>query len=116
MLAASETMNLGVQMGMDPKLLSSVINTSSGRCWSTEFYNPCPGVMPNVPSSKDFEPGFGISLMAKDMGLAVNAANQTKSTVVLASLAHQIYNQVLTTPGFKNKDFSAVYKWLHNKS
>jgi 3-hydroxyisobutyrate dehydrogenase len=43
MLAAAETMNLGVQMGMDPKLLSSIINTSSGRCWSTEVYNPCPG-------------------------------------------------------------------------
>ena len=65
MIAASEAMNLGVKLGMDPKLLASIINTSSGRCWSTEVYNPCPGVMENVPSSRGYTGGFGISLMAK---------------------------------------------------
>ena len=55
MIAASETMNLGVKLGMDPKLLASIINTSSGRCWSTDTYNPVPNVMPNVPSSRDYE-------------------------------------------------------------
>ncbi len=47
MVAASEAMNLGVRLGMDPKLLAGILNTSSGRCWSTEVYNPCPGVLPN---------------------------------------------------------------------
>ena len=115
MVAASETMNLGVKMGMDPKLLASIINTSSGRCWSTEIYNPCPGVMENVPSSRNYTGGFGVSLMAKDMGLAVNAAGQTKSTVLLASVTHQVYNQVMNTPDFEKKDFSSVYKWLDSK-
>jgi 3-hydroxyisobutyrate dehydrogenase len=72
--------------------------------------------MANVPASRDYTGGFGMPLMAKDMGLAVNAATETKSTVVLASLAHQVYNHVMKSPGFKNKDFSAVYKWLQNKS
>ena len=67
MIAASETMNLGVRMGMDPKLLASIINTSSGRCWSTEVYNPCPGVLENVPASRGYTGGFGISLMAKGL-------------------------------------------------
>ena len=112
MIAASETMNLGVKMGMDPKLLSNIINTSSGRCWSTDTYNPCPGVMENVPSSRDYTGGFGVSLMAKDMGLAVNAASEVKSTVLLASISHQIYNHLMTTPGFEKKDFSSIFKWL----
>ncbi|KAI8897829.1 NAD binding domain of 6-phosphogluconate dehydrogenase-domain-containing protein [Globomyces pollinis-pini] len=114
MVAASEAMNLGVRMGMDPKLLASIINTSSGRCWSTEIYNPCPGVLEGVPASRDYSGGFGVSLMGKDMGLAVNAANETKSTVMLASITHQIYNQITTTPGYEKKDFSSVYKWLNN--
>ncbi|KAJ3072108.1 hypothetical protein HK102_006315, partial [Quaeritorhiza haematococci] len=70
MIAASEAMNLGVRLGMDPKLLASILNTSSGRCWSTDTYNPCPGVMEGVPSSRDYEGGFGVGLMAKDMALA----------------------------------------------
>lgn len=52
MVAASEAMNLGTRLGMDPKLLAGILNTSSGRCWSTDTYNPCPGVMPGVPVSK----------------------------------------------------------------
>jgi 3-hydroxyisobutyrate dehydrogenase len=45
MIAASETLNLAQRLGMDPKLMSSILNTSTGRCWSTDTYNPVPGVM-----------------------------------------------------------------------
>jgi 3-hydroxyisobutyrate dehydrogenase len=113
MVAASETMNLGVKLGMDPKLLAGIINTSSGRCWSTDTYNPCPGVLPNVPSSRDYEGGFGTSLMAKDLGLAVSAAQEVKASVLLGALAGQVYTQVSGTEGFEKKDFSSVYKWLN---
>ena len=115
MIGAAETLNLGIRLGMDPKLLSSILNTSTGRCWSTDTYNPCPGVMPNVPSSRDYEGGFGVSLIAKDLGLAVNAANQSRSTVILGSIANQIYNQLSTTKGLEKKDFAVVFKWLNDK-
>lgn len=107
-------MNLGVRLGMDPILLAKIINSSSGRCWSTDTYNPYPGVMAGVPSSRDYSGGFGVSLMAKDMGLAVGAANECKSTVTLGAVAHQVYNQVASTEGFKDKDFSSVFKWLND--
>ncbi|KAJ3144271.1 hypothetical protein HK101_002749 [Irineochytrium annulatum] len=116
MVAASETMNLGVRLGMDPKLLASILNTSSGRCWSTDTYNPCPGVLPNVPASKDYEGGFGTALMAKDLGLAVAAAGEAKATVTLGAIANQIYSQVSSTPGFEKKDFSSIYKWLNDNA
>ena len=44
--AAAE--EVGVKLGADAKVLSSVINTSSGRCWSSEVYNPVPGVLPGT--------------------------------------------------------------------
>ncbi|KAI8911710.1 NAD binding domain of 6-phosphogluconate dehydrogenase-domain-containing protein [Gorgonomyces haynaldii] len=116
MIAAAETLNLGIRLGMDPKLLSSILNTSTGRCWSTDSYNPVPGVMENVPSSRDYEGGFAAVLTHKDMALAMDAARDTKSTVVLSSAAYQIYNQLITTPGFEKKDFSSVFKWLDNNS
>lgn len=52
-------------LGLDPKLLTKVINMASGRCWSSEVYNPCPGVMENVPSNNNYEGGFGTALMTK---------------------------------------------------
>lgn len=114
MIGAAEAMNLGTKLGMDPKLLANVINTSSGRCWSTEIYNPHPDVMPNVPSSRGYTGGFGNRLIAKDLGLAVASATESKSTVTLGAIAHQIYMQLSQTKGFENKDFSSVFKWIKN--
>jgi hypothetical protein len=36
-----------------------------GRCWSSDTYNPCPGVMENVPAARGYTGGFGCDLMAK---------------------------------------------------
>lgn len=55
MIGTAETMNLGIKMGLDPKLLASIINSSSGRCWSSEMYNPVPGVVEKVPPSRNYE-------------------------------------------------------------
>jgi 3-hydroxyisobutyrate dehydrogenase len=111
MLGTAEVMRLGVKLGMDPKLLANILNTSSG-CWSSDTYNPCPGVMENVPSSRNYEGGFGVALMAKDMRLAVEAATQARSTTLLGAVAQQVYGQVSRTPGLEGKDFSVVYEWL----
>ena len=54
MIGTAEAMNLGVKHGMDPALLAKIINVSSGRCWSSELYNPVPGVLPAAPASKDY--------------------------------------------------------------
>lgn len=52
-------------MGLDPKVLAGIINTSSGRCWSSDTYNPVPGVIEGIPPSNGYQGGFGSALMAK---------------------------------------------------
>ncbi|KAG0276906.1 hypothetical protein BGZ95_006855 [Linnemannia exigua] len=111
-----QTMNLGVRMGMDPKLLAGILNTSSGRCWSSEVYNPCPGVQENSAATRGYTGGFGMPLMAKDLRLAVNAAVDTKTTVILGAMAQQLYNQMAANKEYENLDFSAAYKWLSENS
>jgi len=54
MIGVSEAMNLGAALGIDPKVLAGIINTSSGRCWSSDTYNPYPGVMENVPAARGY--------------------------------------------------------------
>ena len=112
MIGVSETMNLGIRLGMDPGILSQIINSSSGRCWSSDTYNPVPGILPGVPSSKEYSGGFGIKLMRKDMGLAVDAAKDSQSSVFLGALSQQVYNQAAQMKGNDSKDFSVVYKFL----
>jgi len=111
MIATSEAMNLGVSLGMDPKLLASIFNTSSARCWSSDSYNPVPGIMQGVPSSRGYSGGFGVDLMLKDLGLAVDAAAKSKTPLLLGREAKGIY-KLLSTNGYGSLDFSSVYQFL----
>ena len=67
MVGTSEAMNLGERLGIDPKVLAGIMNTSTGRCWSSDTYNPCPGVMEGVPSSRDYSGGFANASRAGGM-------------------------------------------------
>lgn len=107
MIGVAEAMSLGVALGVDPQVLAGIINTSSGRCWSSDTYNPFPGVMENVPASRGYTGGFGSDLMLKDLGLASEAAKQARQPVILGALAQQLY-QTFSAQGHGGLDFSAI--------
>ncbi|XP_049749286.1 3-hydroxyisobutyrate dehydrogenase, mitochondrial isoform X1 [Elephas maximus indicus] len=114
MIGTAEAMNLGIRLGLDPKLLAKILNMSSGRCWSSDTYNPVPGVMDGVPSANNYQGGFGTTLMAKDLGLAQDSATNTKTPILLGSLAHQIY-RMMCAKGYSKKDFSSVFQFLREE-
>lgn len=111
MIGISETMNLGIKLGIDQNQLASIINISSGRCWSSDTYNPVPGVIPGVPSGNDWKGGFGTALMYKDLGLAQDAAASVQAQTPLGGQALQIY-RMLISQGYGEKDFGAVFHYL----
>ena len=112
MIGVAEAMNLGVALGIDAKVLAGIINTSSGRCWSSDTYNPYPGVMDNVPAARGYTGGFGTDLMLKDLGLATDAAKLAKQPVAMGALAQQLY-QLLSSHGAGGLDFSAIINLLN---
>ena len=107
MIATSEGMTLAAKLGMDPKVFASIVNTSSGRCWSSETYNPYPGVLENAPAARGYSGGFGADLMLKDLTLVTDAAKAAKQPVLMGALAQQIY-QKHSNDGNGAKDFSSV--------
>ncbi|ALC61095.1 3-hydroxyisobutyrate dehydrogenase [Burkholderia pseudomallei] len=109
MAGVSEAMALGASLGIDPKVLAGIINTSTGRCWSSDTYNPYPGVIETAPSSRGYTGGFGTDLMLKDLGLANDAAKQARQPVYLGALAQQLY-QTMSSRGDGKLDFSAVIR------
>ncbi|AYC31560.1 3-hydroxyisobutyrate dehydrogenase [Pseudomonas cavernae] len=109
MIGVAEAMALGVALGMDASVLAGVINTSSGRCWSSDSYNPFPEVMDNVPAARGYSGGFGTDLMLKDLGLATEAAKQARQPVLLGATAQQLY-QSFSQQGHGGLDFSAIIK------
>lgn len=103
-------------MGLDAKALAGIINTSSGRCWSSDTYNPVPGVIEGIPSGKGYAGGFGTTLMAKDLSLAQNASTNTQAPTPMGSLAHQIYRILARDPHYQAKDFGVVYQFLKKQN
>eukprot|EP00457_Paulinella_chromatophora_P008660 gb/GEZN01008701.1/.p1 GENE.gb/GEZN01008701.1/~~gb/GEZN01008701.1/.p1 ORF type:complete len:328 (-),score=48.16 gb/GEZN01008701.1/:327-1310(-) len=114
MTGVAEAMNLGISSGMDPKILASIINTSSGRCWSSDTYNPVPGVMQGVPASRDYSGGFGSALMLKDIGLALDAAKTVGVQSPLGTQVRDMYKQIVDS-GKGGKDFGYIYEYLKTK-
>ena len=108
MLGTSEALRLGIANGMDPKVLSDIMSKSSGRNWVLELYNPCPGVMENVPSSKGYAGGFGVDLMLKDLGLATENASDLDASIPLGDLSRRLY-EAHSQAGNGQLDFSSVF-------
>ncbi|KAI9728233.1 MAG: hypothetical protein M1828_004694 [Chrysothrix sp. TS-e1954] len=111
-IATAEAMRMGMAWGLDAKALAGMINTSTGRCWPSEVNNPVPGVVEGAPASRDYEGGFGTSLMRKDLGLAIASAKQFGVGNVLGDGAMQVYERAAESHQCKGKDFSSVYQWL----
>jgi 3-hydroxyisobutyrate dehydrogenase len=113
MIGTCEAMALGKRLGMDSNKLAEVMNTSTARCWSSDTYNPVPGVIEGVPANRDYAGGFGAALMEKDLTLAMNAASQVKARLPLGGSAHQLYG-LLCENELGDRDFGVVYKYLMN--
>lgn len=109
MIGVSEAMALGDALGIDTQVLAGILNTSTGRCWSSDSYNPWPGIIDTAPSSRGYTGGFGAELMLKDLGLATEAARVARQPVVLGAVAQQLY-QAMSLRGDGGLDFSAIIK------
>ncbi len=110
MSGTAEALQLGIDNGLDPKALSEIMLKSSGCNWSLEKYNPVPGVMEGVPSSNDYQGGFMVDLMLKDLGLAQEAASGSKSSIPMGSAARNLFNLHKNSAGQDKgvKDFSSI--------
>lgn len=111
-IATAEAMNLGMRWGLDPKVLAGVLNVSTGRCWPSEVNNPVRGVVEKAPASRDYTGGFGISLMRKDLKLAMVAAQEAGARLELAESARELYEAAEKDDRCKGRDFSVVYRYL----
>ncbi|MDW9379670.1 3-hydroxyisobutyrate dehydrogenase [Chryseobacterium sp. JV558] len=112
MIGTSEAINLGVKHGLNPQILSEIMQKSSGKNWSLDVYNPYPGVMENAPASRNYSGGFAVDLMTKDLGLAAEAGLETKTSTPLGNTALNLY-RMWSESGNGKTDFSSIIQFLN---
>ncbi len=111
MIGTGEAFALAEKLGLDQNRLFDVVSTSSGSCWSVNTYCPVPGVGPTSPSDNDYKPGFAVSLMLKDLKLAMAASDEVGAHVHMGKEATQIYDR-MSELGYGDDDFSSIIKQL----
>jgi 3-hydroxyisobutyrate dehydrogenase len=111
MIAVGEAFALADKLGLDRQKLFDISSKSSGQCWSLTTYCPVPGPVPTSPANRDYQPGFAVDLMLKDLKLAQQAANEVGAATPLGAEATHLY-QLFASAGNGGLDFSGIIKML----
>jgi 3-hydroxyisobutyrate dehydrogenase len=114
MVATSEAFVLAEKLGLDLQTFYDISSISSGQSWSMTSYCPVPGVGPMTPADNDYQGGFAVGLMLKDLKLAMDAANSVDANVPMGKRAAELY-QIFADQGAAGLDFSAIIQTLQDK-
>jgi 3-hydroxyisobutyrate dehydrogenase len=111
MIAVSEAFLLAEKLGLDAQSLFDIASKSSGQCWSMTSYCPVPGPVPTSPANRDYQAGFTVAMMLKDLKLARDAAEGAGAAIPLGAAAAGLYD-AFAGEGHAGKDFSAIIRFL----
>jgi len=111
MVAASEGMVLGEKLGIDPKVLMEILSVSTSSCWAITHANPRPGNIETAPASKNYDGGFQVGLIKKDLALALEIADQVNAKIEFGDKAMEYY-RTLEKKGHGGKDFGIVFQYI----
>ena len=76
MIAVCESFVLAEKLGLDHQKLFDIASTASAQCWAITSYCPVPGPVPASPANNDYQAGFTVAMMLKDMRLSQEAAQK----------------------------------------
>lgn len=109
LLATSAAVQTGERFGLDPKVMLSVINRSSGQSASSE------NKLPHFILPRTYDSGFGLRLMLKDMRIAVGLSRELgcqdplgeKAVALWAAAAAQLPAQA---------DHTEIARWVEGEA
>lgn len=105
LLITSEALHAGRQFGLSDEVMLSVINTSTGRSWSTEFKWPT-FVVPETYNS-----AFAMALLVKDMQIAISMARDLGLPSVLGEASLERWRAALESLGAQ-ADHTEIAKFV----
>lgn len=107
-IASSEAMVIGTQFGLDPTVMADAINGSSGRSWSTILK------WPRYVIPREFNSGFTLGLLLKDVRIATELADQLGVPAPSAKLTESIFAQA--DEWMPGADHTDIHRWVEHDS
>lgn len=116
MIAVGEAFVLARSLGVEDKTFFDVASNATASCWALNTNCPVPGMVESSPANRDFAPpGFLGALMAKDLGLALSAIEQTGTDARMGRLAAQMYADYASGEG-AGRDFGGIIESIRHNS
>lgn len=115
MIAVCEAFVLAEKLGLDHQKLFDISSKSSGQCWSLTSYCPVPGPVPASPANRDYQAGFAVAMMLKDLRLSQEAAKAAGAATHMGAEAAALY-AAFAEAGNAPSDFSAIIRMIREKS
>lgn len=103
--AASEAVAVGRRFGLDPAVMTDVINVSTGRSFATE------NLIRQHVLSGTFGTGFALGLLAKDVGIAADLAEQIGMDAPLGQLIRDMWADAREELGGDQDHTRAAVHW-----
>ena len=114
MAGTAEALALGVKEGLDPGVLSTIMGKSSGNNWSLERYNPWPGVMENVPASRNYQ-GLHDAADGQRPRVGHGPGRACPQRRAHGALARNLFN-LHASKGQGTRDFSSIVELYRDKT
>lgn len=95
LVVTSEALVMGAKAGLDPDILTAVINAGSGRSNASEIK------IPNFVLSRTFDFGFSIGLSAKDVRLCMEEADSLGIPMPVAQSVRSFLNTAAEKLGYQ---------------
>jgi 3-hydroxyisobutyrate dehydrogenase len=102
-LVAVEALVIGQQFGLDPALMTDVLNASTGMNNSTQKK------LKQFVLSRKFDSGFGLDLMVKDLSIALEVGRDGSAPTPFSALCREMWASAASMLG-KGQDHTAIAK------
>lgn len=105
LLATAEGLAIGKRFGLDPEVMTDVLNVSTGESWISRTH------IKQRITSRAFDDPFKLELMVKDIGIALELAGEIKLPLPLSELNQQLWRSAgeQAAPG---ASVSEAVRWL----
>jgi 3-hydroxyisobutyrate dehydrogenase len=102
-LMAVEALVIGQQFGLDPSVMTDVLNASTGMNNSTQKK------LKQFVLSRKFDSGFGLDLMVKDLSIALEVGRNGSAPTPFSALCREMWASAASMLG-KGQDHTAMAK------
>ena len=106
-MATAEGLAIGKKLGLDPEVMTDVLNVSTGMSWISQTH-----IRQRITSRK-FDDAFKLELMVKDIGIAMSLAGDASIPVPLCGVGQQLW-RAAEQHAEKGSSISEMVRWVED--